>query len=91
MDAHATSCSAIADRMHNDVETERKVVRNELAKINRVAAGAHAGTRRRLPELVSRSDLSRAWHLRPQNAQAPKRPQATTTAMIVSATAGSDP
>ncbi|WP_170220025.1 2-oxo-4-hydroxy-4-carboxy-5-ureidoimidazoline decarboxylase [Mycolicibacterium hodleri] len=27
--------AAIADRMHNDVETERKVVRNELAKINR--------------------------------------------------------
>jgi 2-oxo-4-hydroxy-4-carboxy-5-ureidoimidazoline decarboxylase len=27
--------SAIADRMHNDAETERKVVRNELAKINR--------------------------------------------------------
>ena len=24
-----------ADRMHNDVETERKVVRNELARINR--------------------------------------------------------
>lgn len=27
--------SAIADRMHNDADTERKVVRNELAKINR--------------------------------------------------------
>lgn len=27
--------TAIADRMHNDVETERKVVRNELARINR--------------------------------------------------------
>ena len=27
--------TTIADRMHNDVETERKVVRNELAKINR--------------------------------------------------------
>lgn len=27
--------AAIADRMHNDVETERKVVRNELARINR--------------------------------------------------------
>ena len=27
--------SAISDRMHNDVETERKVVRNELARINR--------------------------------------------------------
>lgn len=25
----------MSDRMHNDVETERKVVRNELAKINR--------------------------------------------------------
>jgi 2-oxo-4-hydroxy-4-carboxy-5-ureidoimidazoline decarboxylase len=25
----------VSDRMHNDVETERKVVRNELAKINR--------------------------------------------------------
>ncbi len=25
----------IADRLHNDVETERKIVRNELAKINR--------------------------------------------------------
>jgi OHCU decarboxylase len=25
----------VTDRMHNDVETERKVVRNELAKINR--------------------------------------------------------
>ena len=24
-----------ADRMHNDIETERKVVRNELARINR--------------------------------------------------------
>jgi 2-oxo-4-hydroxy-4-carboxy-5-ureidoimidazoline decarboxylase len=27
--------SAISDRLHNDAETERKVVRNELAKINR--------------------------------------------------------
>ena len=27
--------SAISDRMHNDAETERKVVRNELARINR--------------------------------------------------------
>ena len=27
--------SAIRDRLHHDVETERKVVRNELAKINR--------------------------------------------------------
>jgi OHCU decarboxylase len=27
--------AAAADRMHNDVETERKVVRNELARINR--------------------------------------------------------
>ncbi len=27
--------SAMSDRMHNDNETERKVVRNELAKINR--------------------------------------------------------
>ncbi|WP_413232390.1 2-oxo-4-hydroxy-4-carboxy-5-ureidoimidazoline decarboxylase [Mycolicibacterium sp. 120266] len=27
--------TTIADRMHHDVETERKVVRNELAKINR--------------------------------------------------------
>jgi 2-oxo-4-hydroxy-4-carboxy--5-ureidoimidazoline (OHCU) decarboxylase len=25
----------VTDRMHNDVETERKVLRNELAKINR--------------------------------------------------------
>jgi OHCU decarboxylase len=25
----------VSDRMHNDVETERKVLRNELAKINR--------------------------------------------------------
>jgi 2-oxo-4-hydroxy-4-carboxy-5-ureidoimidazoline decarboxylase len=25
----------VSDRMHNDVETERKVIRNELAKINR--------------------------------------------------------
>jgi OHCU decarboxylase len=27
--------TTVADRMHNDVETERKVVRNELARINR--------------------------------------------------------
>jgi len=27
--------AAVADRMHNDPETERKVVRNELARINR--------------------------------------------------------
>lgn len=27
--------AAMSDRLHNDVETERKVVRNELAKINR--------------------------------------------------------
>lgn len=27
--------AAVADRMHNDLETERKVVRNELARINR--------------------------------------------------------
>jgi hypothetical protein len=25
----------VTDRMHNDLETERKVIRNELAKINR--------------------------------------------------------
>lgn len=28
--------AAITDRMHNDDETERKVVRNELARINRI-------------------------------------------------------
>lgn len=27
--------AAIADRMHNDTETERKVARNEIAKLNR--------------------------------------------------------
>jgi 2-oxo-4-hydroxy-4-carboxy-5-ureidoimidazoline decarboxylase len=27
--------AAIADRMHHDVETERKVLRNEIAKVNR--------------------------------------------------------
>jgi len=27
--------AAIADRMHNDTETERKVLRNEIAKVNR--------------------------------------------------------
>lgn len=27
--------AAITDRMHNDTETERKVVRNEIAKLNR--------------------------------------------------------
>lgn len=27
--------AALADRVHNDVDTERKVVRNDLAKINR--------------------------------------------------------
>jgi 2-oxo-4-hydroxy-4-carboxy-5-ureidoimidazoline decarboxylase len=27
--------AAISDRLHHDTETERKVVRNELAKINR--------------------------------------------------------
>ncbi|CAN5269950.1 2-oxo-4-hydroxy-4-carboxy-5-ureidoimidazoline decarboxylase [soil metagenome] len=27
--------AALTDRLHNDLETERKVVRNELAKINR--------------------------------------------------------
>jgi 2-oxo-4-hydroxy-4-carboxy-5-ureidoimidazoline decarboxylase len=27
--------SAVSDRLHNDVETERKIVRNELARINR--------------------------------------------------------
>jgi OHCU decarboxylase len=31
----STVLGTIADRMHNDVETERKIVRNELAKINR--------------------------------------------------------
>jgi 2-oxo-4-hydroxy-4-carboxy-5-ureidoimidazoline decarboxylase len=30
-DVHAT----MSDRLHNDAETERKVVRNELARINR--------------------------------------------------------
>ena len=34
VDARAV-LGTIADRMHNDVETERKVLRNELAKINR--------------------------------------------------------
>lgn len=34
LDARAV-LSTIADRMHNELETERKVVRNELAKINR--------------------------------------------------------
>jgi 2-oxo-4-hydroxy-4-carboxy--5-ureidoimidazoline (OHCU) decarboxylase len=27
--------TALTDRLHNDVDTERKVVRNELARINR--------------------------------------------------------
>ena len=27
--------ATMSDRMHNDAETERKVVRNELARINR--------------------------------------------------------
>ena len=27
--------AAIADRMHNELETERKVARNEIAKLNR--------------------------------------------------------
>jgi len=27
--------AAVADRMHNDTETERKVQRNEIARINR--------------------------------------------------------
>jgi 2-oxo-4-hydroxy-4-carboxy--5-ureidoimidazoline (OHCU) decarboxylase len=27
--------ATMTDRQHNDVETERKVVRNELARINR--------------------------------------------------------
>jgi 2-oxo-4-hydroxy-4-carboxy--5-ureidoimidazoline (OHCU) decarboxylase len=27
--------AAITDRMHNDPETERKIVRNEIAKLNR--------------------------------------------------------
>jgi len=31
----ATVIAAISDRMHNDPETERKVVRNEIAKLNR--------------------------------------------------------
>ena len=31
----ASVISAIGDRMHNDSETERKVVRNEIAKLNR--------------------------------------------------------
>ena len=31
----ATVIAAIGDRMHNDYETERKVVRNEIAKLNR--------------------------------------------------------
>ncbi len=34
VDARAV-LSTIAERMHNDADTERKVVRNELAKINR--------------------------------------------------------
>ncbi|MDX1889844.1 2-oxo-4-hydroxy-4-carboxy-5-ureidoimidazoline decarboxylase [Mycolicibacterium sp. 050158] len=34
LDAKAV-LSTIGDRMHNDLETERKVLRNELAKINR--------------------------------------------------------
>lgn len=32
----ATVLAAIADRMHNDEQTERKVVCNELARINRI-------------------------------------------------------
>ncbi len=27
--------AAISDRLHHEIDTERKVVRNELAKINR--------------------------------------------------------
>ena len=45
--------AAMTDRLHNERETERKVVRNELARINRTRAGAHAGTRGRLQQLVS--------------------------------------
>jgi 2-oxo-4-hydroxy-4-carboxy--5-ureidoimidazoline (OHCU) decarboxylase len=33
--AAADVLTALTDRLHNDAETERKVVRNELAKINR--------------------------------------------------------
>ena len=33
---HGHRCpAAMTDRLHNDDETERKVVRNELARINR--------------------------------------------------------
>ncbi|WP_326544928.1 2-oxo-4-hydroxy-4-carboxy-5-ureidoimidazoline decarboxylase [Mycolicibacterium sp. ND9-15] len=35
--------ATITDRMHNDVETERKVVRNELARINRTRLGRMLG------------------------------------------------
>jgi 2-oxo-4-hydroxy-4-carboxy--5-ureidoimidazoline (OHCU) decarboxylase len=31
----ASVIAAIADRMHHDTETERKVLRNEIAKLNR--------------------------------------------------------
>jgi 2-oxo-4-hydroxy-4-carboxy--5-ureidoimidazoline (OHCU) decarboxylase len=31
----AAVIAAIGDRMHNDVDTERKVVRNEIAQLNR--------------------------------------------------------
>jgi 2-oxo-4-hydroxy-4-carboxy--5-ureidoimidazoline (OHCU) decarboxylase len=31
----ASVIAAIADRMHHDAETERKVLRNEIAKLNR--------------------------------------------------------
>jgi len=34
LDARAV-LGSIVDRLHNEVDTERKVVRNELAKINR--------------------------------------------------------
>ena len=35
--------AAMTDRLHNDVDTERKVVRNELARINRTRLGRMLG------------------------------------------------
>ena len=45
--------AAMTDRLHNDHDTERKVVRNELARINRTPTRADARSRRRLRQLVT--------------------------------------
>ncbi len=50
--------ATMTDRLHNDADTERKIVRNELARINRTRLERMLGPRGRLRQLVTARRLA---------------------------------